>query len=98
MHNFMQEKKYLDEKLKPHLQVIISAIELEERNKKNGDAIGDCVELFIQKKMLSELFGHAKNNRPNGILFLTLKFTTFLFMKVQSTEILDCADIHSSLF
>ena len=48
MHSLMKEKNYLTDKVKPQLQTIIAAIEVEERGKKKDDAIGDCVEYFIK--------------------------------------------------
>ena len=98
MHSLMKEKNYLTQKVKPQLQQIIAAIEVEEKGKKKDHAIGECVEYFIKEKMLSEILGLALSNRPTGVLFVAIKLTTFLIKVVNSTDILHHADAHGALY
>ena len=55
MADRIKEKEFLEKKIKPELQEIIKNIEIEERNKGQRSEMGECVEFFIEEKMLSEI-------------------------------------------
>ena len=57
MADLVKEEEYLTKKIKPELQELIKNIEIEERSKTNRSQVGECVEYFMEEKMLSEILG-----------------------------------------
>ena len=76
------------------MQEIIKNIEIEERNKNAKSPVGECVEYFIEEKMLSEIQGTAMANRPHGLLWLSIKFSMYIIKVVKSTDILVLSENH----
>ena len=59
---------------------------------------GECVELFMEEKMLSEIIGAAMTNRPHGILFLAIKFSMYIIKVVKSCDVLVITENHQAIF
>ena len=93
-----KERDYLNAHIKPHLQTVISMIEIEEREKKKmKSAMGECVEYLLQENMIQVLCGLARSDRPKGLLNLSLKFIMYIMRNVKSTEILNYGPNHAAL-
>ena len=86
------------EKIKPELQELIKNIEIEERGKEPQSDVGQCLEFFLEEKMFGEIIGQSMNNRPHGILFLSIKFCMFMIKVVKSADILVLSENHQALF
>lgn len=57
MTDRIKEEEFLEKKIKPELQEIIKNIEAEERGKRHGSDMGECVMYFIEEKMLIDIQG-----------------------------------------
>lgn len=98
MDDLVKEKHFLDKKIRPELQEIIKNLEIEERGKTNKSEPGECLQYFMEEKMLSEILGLSMTNRPKGILFLTLKLTMYIIKHVKSFDVLTLSENHQALF
>jgi len=98
MNDVVRETEFLEKKLKPQLQEIIENIKIEERPRKPNSEPGECLQFFMEEKMLSEIQGMAMANRPHGLLFLALKFSMYILKLVKTTDLLILTENHQALF
>ena len=58
----------------------------------------EVIDFFIEEKLLPEIIGYSLTNRPKGLLYLTLKFLTYIIKIVKSADILAMRGNHEALF
>ena len=100
MQDIVKEEEFLDKKIKPELQEIIKNIELEQKERRATGSYTDMevIDFFIEENMLIEILGYSMGNRPKGLLYLTLKFLTYIIKIVKSADILAMRGNHEALF
>jgi hypothetical protein len=82
-------KKVLEEKLKPKLQKVLDSVLAEDLLNRENKTIGDCLEHILKESILQELVAYGKNDIPQGLFVVCLKFISFIILDIQSTHIIN---------
>ena len=58
----------------------------------------EIIDHFLEEKMFIDILGYSMTNRPKGLLYLTLKFLTYIVKIVKSNDVLAMRGNHEALF
>eukprot|EP00347_Sterkiella_histriomuscorum_P013006 403366373 len=90
-------KKCIEEKLKPKLQNVLDAILNEDLQNRETKTIGDCLEYILKESILQELVAYGKNDIPQGLFVVCLKFISFVILDIQATHIINHQEVHPAI-
>lgn len=90
-------KKVIDEKLKPRLQAVLDSLLKEDEGNRENRTIGDCLEYLLKEGLLQELVAYGKNDIPQGMFVVSLKFISFVLLDIKSADIINHREVHPAL-
>ncbi|CDW80011.1 UNKNOWN [Stylonychia lemnae] len=90
-------KKCIEEKLKPRLQQVLDAILQEDLENRENKTIGDCLEYTLKTGIIQELVAYGKNDRPQGLFVICLKFISYIILDIQATHIINHQEVHPAI-
>lgn len=90
-------KKVIDERLKPKLQMVLDKLLKEDQENCENRTIGDCLEYLLKEGLLQELVAYGKNDIPQGMFVVSLKFISFVLLDIKSAHIINHREVHPAI-